>query len=297
MKKVSLMIPVYNAGDYLAEMLESVLGQTYPSIELILVNDGSTDHSADVFASYEERLKVTLDSVTFLSHAKNCSASSAMNTALPYCTGEYLMWADADDILQPENITKKVEFLEIHTDLVMVRSNGIQIDLKTGEMCELARPEDKKQQSVFENLMFSKTYCHCGCYMVRSDAFFNCYPNRRIPISRQGQNMQMLLPPASLSDCGYIDELLYVYRIHETNHSRSFVTYQQQLERYKGFYSLQMEVLPYCSCDEAVWDAKIAQYWKKEIANLQKMYLWEIRRKRNGEKRGNETESRDCNIS
>lgn len=285
MKKVSLIIPLYNAGLYFEDMLKSILEQSYRCIELIVVDDGSEDESAQIFACYRERLKEQLHTVVFLSHDKNCGAACAMNTALPYCTGEYLMWADADDILDPENIAKKVAYLETNPEFVIVRCNGIQQDMNTGKFCDLAKLEDKKIQSVFEGLLFSHTYCHCGCYMVRSEAFFSCYPQRRIPVSRQGQNMQMLLPPASLSECGFIDEKLYTYRIHSTNHSRSFVTYPQKVERYHGFEVMQLEVLPHCNCDQKIWSERIQQYWKCEREKLQKDYLCRIRRKLNGDKK------------
>lgn len=286
MKTVSLIVPVYNAGTYFSSMLDSVLAQTHPDIQLIVVDDGSTDDSPALFARYEQRLRQRLSEVILLTHAENQSASRAMNTALPHCRGEYLMWADADDLLAPDNIAKKVAFLEEHPELVMVRSNGVQIDLNTGETCELARPEDKCTQWVFEKLMFSQTYCHCGCYMVRSDAFFSCYPDRRIPVSRQGQNMQMQLPPASLSPCGYMDEILYTYRIHNSNHSRSFVTYPQRLERSNGFEAMQLEVLPHCRCEQEVWRQRIKQHWEKNRADLRREYVLRIRRKMNAE-RGN----------
>lgn len=277
MKSVSLIIPVYNAGEYFASMLESVLTQTYTNLQLIVVNDGSTDDSAAVFRRFEPRLRERFPSVLWLEHEYNESASQAMNTALPHCTGEYLMWADADDLLLPENVAHKVAFLDTHPEFALVRCNGTQTDLNTGEEQELAKPSDKYTQDVFETLLTSKTYCHCGCYMVRSEVFFSCYPERNIPVSRQGQNMQMLLPPASCSLCGYIDEMLYIYRIHTNNHSRSFVTYPQRLERFDGFEKLQRATLPHCRCDQTLWADKIDAIWSAARNDLRREYVLRIR--------------------
>lgn len=282
MKQVSLIVPVYNAGAYFSSMLESVLAQTYPEIQLILVDDGSTDDSPAVFRRHEQQLRDRFSCVHWLTHEKNESASQAMNTALPYCTGEYLMWADADDLLLPENVEKKVAYLESHPRQVMVRCNGLQVDLNTGAQQPLAKPADQISRPLFEALLTSKTYCHCGCYMVRSQAFFSCYPQRRIPVSRQGQNMQMLLPPASLSECGYIDEILYIYRIHATNHSRSFVSYPQRLERINGFEAMQLEILPHCRCDRREWEEKVRTLWSAARDDLRREYVLRIRRKMNG---------------
>ena len=89
--------------------------------------------------------------------------------------------------------------------------------------------------------------------------------------------MQMLLPPASLSDCGYIDDPLFLYRIHTTNHSLSFSHFPDLLERKKEFEQLQLRVLPHCRCDQKLWEAKIHLYWQQEIENLKNSYLYAIR--------------------
>ena len=284
MKTVSIIIPVYNAEEHLHMMLDSVLSQTYPHIQLIIVDDGSEDGSKDVIKEYEPRLKKRFSTVVCF-HNENMSASQAMNTALPHVNGEYLMWADADDLLSADNVAKKVQYLEQHPELVMVRSNGIQIDLNTGAQTELAKEDDKRTQWIFDKLMFSQTYCHCGCYMVRSDAFFSCYPQKKIAVSRQGQNMQMQLPPASLSECGYIDEFLYTYKIHSTNHSRSFVTYPQQVARANGFEEMQLKVIANCRCDIEEWAQKIKNYWSGVRDNLRREYAIIVRNKMLSEKK------------
>ena len=277
MHKVSIIVPIYNAEPYLREMLDSILAQTWQNIQLIAVNDGSTDRSEDVFRRCEPGLREKLSEVVYLRHEQNLSASEAVNTALPFCDGEYLFTADADDVLMPDNIRKKAEYLDRFPSLAMVRSNGVQFRQESGRYSEVAGPEDKRVKNIFENLLFFETFFIDGCYLLRSDAFFSCYPDRRIPVSRQGQNMQMLLPPASLSNCGYIDDILYQYRIHSTNHSRSFSRFPDTLKREMGFEQLQLEVLPHCRCDQKSWEAKIRRYWQRETDNLKQSYLDAIR--------------------
>ena len=270
MNKVSIIIPIYNAELYFREMLDSVLAQTWQNIQLIAVNDGSTDHSESIFREYEPGLKKRFSEVIYLRHEQNLSASEAVNTALPFCDGEYLCCVDADDILMPDNIRKKAEYLDQFPSLALVRNNGVRFCLESREYSELARPEDKQVRSVFKDLLFSGTFCHDGCYLLRSEAFFSCYPDRKIPVSRQGQNMQMLLPPASLSDCGYIDDILFQYRIHAANHSLSFRKLPDLLERKREFEQLQLAVLPHCQCDQELWKEKIHDYWLREIENLKR---------------------------
>ncbi|MBQ3705274.1 MAG: glycosyltransferase family 2 protein [Clostridia bacterium] len=278
MKKISLIIPVYNAEPWFQEMLNSVLAQTWPHIQLVIVNDGSTDRSEDIFLGCEPALKERLSEVIYLRHEQNLSASEAINTALPWCDGEYLCWADADDVLHPDSIRKKAEYLDRFPSLAMVRHNSVIFLQNSGRYAEIAKPEDKQVKNIFEDLLFSRTFCCPGCYMLRSEVFFACYPGRKIPVSRQGQNMQMLLPPASVSDCGYMDDRLFLYRIHGANHSLSFSRFPDLLERKKEFEQLQLRVLPHCRCDREWWEARIHRYWQQETEDLKKSYLSAIRR-------------------
>lgn len=91
---ISVVIPVYNAETYLRRCLDSLLSQTYQNIELILVNDGSTDHSAQILEEYaakDKRLKVV--------HKPNGGVSSARNLGLELVTGDYITFVDADDFV------------------------------------------------------------------------------------------------------------------------------------------------------------------------------------------------------
>jgi glycosyltransferase involved in cell wall biosynthesis len=100
MFKVSVIIPVYNVEKYLAECLNSVCGQTLRDIEIICVNDGSTDGSAKILAGYkkkDKRLKVITQ--------KNKGQSAARNAGLSAASGQYLYFMDSDDVLKPDALT------------------------------------------------------------------------------------------------------------------------------------------------------------------------------------------------
>src|SRR5699024_6957900 len=99
---VSIIVPIYNAEDSLHNCIESVLEQTYPHIELILVNDGSTDLSKKIcnhYVSLDERIKVI--------HQENAGPSSARNRGIEYAIGDYVQLVDADDDIKP-NMTERV---------------------------------------------------------------------------------------------------------------------------------------------------------------------------------------------
>jgi len=102
MPKISVIVPVYNVEIYLARCLDSLLNQTLKEIEIIVVNDGSTDNSGEILKLYEKkypnRIKVL--------NKENGGLSDARNYGIPYATGEYIAFIDSDDYIEPEMYEK-----------------------------------------------------------------------------------------------------------------------------------------------------------------------------------------------
>lgn len=106
-KKVSIVVPVYNVRKYLCECLDSLLAQTYKEIEIVLVDDGSTDESNSIcrqYANKDKRIKLIVQ--------KNQGAAMAKNTGLDNTTGDYITFLDSDDLVEPQWIETMVETLE-----------------------------------------------------------------------------------------------------------------------------------------------------------------------------------------
>jgi len=96
MPRISIIIPVYNTEQYLAKCIESVINQTYINLEILLVNDGSTDSSLDICNAYASN-----DSRVVVINKQNGGVSSARNSGLEVATGEYIGFVDSDDFLSP----------------------------------------------------------------------------------------------------------------------------------------------------------------------------------------------------
>ena len=94
---ISVIIPVYNVAAYLPECLESILVQDYANLEIILIDDGSTDDSGVICNNYAQK-----DARVKVIHQKNGGAAAAKNAGLRVATGEYLAFADSDDYLEPD---------------------------------------------------------------------------------------------------------------------------------------------------------------------------------------------------
>lgn len=109
--KISIVIPAYNASNYLAEAIDCALAQTYPHVEIIVVNDGSKDDGATerVALSYGEKIRYF--------HKENGGSSSALNMGIANMTGEWFSWLSHDDLYVPEKLERQIAYISsLHLD-------------------------------------------------------------------------------------------------------------------------------------------------------------------------------------
>jgi len=130
---VSVIIPCYNQAHFLDEAIESVLTQTYPNREIIVVDDGSTDNTAEVAGRYSAVRHI---------YQENAGPSAARNTGVTKSRGEYLVFLDADDRLLPEALEIGVDCLRQHPECAFV-SGHCRLIVTDGSL--LAKP---KQPSI-----------------------------------------------------------------------------------------------------------------------------------------------------
>lgn len=109
---VSVIVPAYNAGRTIDATLQSVFGQTYRHIEVIVVDDGSTDDTAERVAAWGDR-------VVFLRQA-NAGPAAARNRAIERARGDFIAFLDADDVWLPEKLEQQTELLSAHPDAAML---------------------------------------------------------------------------------------------------------------------------------------------------------------------------------
>lgn len=115
----SVLMPVYNEGRYVRDAVDSILGQTFSDFELIIVNDGSTDETARILASYSDpRIRI-------IAHQGNLGRPQARNSALDAARGKYIVWMDADDISLSDRLAKQHAFMESRPQIAV--SGGAQM--------------------------------------------------------------------------------------------------------------------------------------------------------------------------
>ena len=158
---ISVIIPVYNAADSIRNTVEGLMGQGFPSLEVILVNDGSTDGSAaecDSLASMYEGVHVI--------HKPNGGVSSARNAGLGAASGEYVMFLDADDMLKPGSLEKMAAF---DADIIM---GGFE-KVVGSEVIEVNKPSDMKIYEGMEGVssFLDDNIGEKDCFLLNSSCF------------------------------------------------------------------------------------------------------------------------------
>lgn len=112
---VSVIMPVHNGAQFLREAIESALAQDYTPVEIIVVDDGSTDATPQILASFGSRIRHIRQT--------NSGAAAARNAALQASRGEYLAFLDADDLWLPQKLRVQIDYLGSHPDVDLVASS------------------------------------------------------------------------------------------------------------------------------------------------------------------------------
>lgn len=114
MPQVSVLMPVYNGEPFLGQAIESILQQTFADFEFIIINDGSTDRSAEIVQSYAD------SRIRYFENERNIGLTRSLNHGLSLVQGPYIARMDADDVSLPQRLGKQVDFLDAHPDVGVV---------------------------------------------------------------------------------------------------------------------------------------------------------------------------------
>jgi glycosyltransferase involved in cell wall biosynthesis len=151
---VSVILPTYNQADYLPAALDSIFQQTWRDFELIVVNDGSTDNTADVLADYQERYSFTVI------HKQNGKLPRALNTGFEQARGKYLTWTSSDNIMLPCMLESLVQALDDNPAVGFVYADWEVID-ENDELLATVRTLDHDR-----HLLMRINYVN-ACFMYR----------------------------------------------------------------------------------------------------------------------------------
>jgi glycosyltransferase involved in cell wall biosynthesis len=206
MDLVSVVIPCFNRDRFLRQTIESVMGQTYPRIEIITIDDGSTDGTREVLASFGAH-------ITVLEHPgrSNRGQSASINLGLTHAQGEYIALLDSDDLFGPRKIERQVEFLQLHPDVGLVYANGHGVD-ENGRILYEIYPPGHRENSDPQRVLLDCYFLVPNNALVRKTAFDQAGPFDET--LRAAQDHDMAIRLAEVTRIAYLDEHLFCYRRH-----------------------------------------------------------------------------------
>ncbi|MDR2979032.1 MAG: glycosyltransferase family 2 protein [Bacteroidales bacterium] len=238
---VSIITPCYNTGHLIHRLLDSILNQDYTNIELFVMDDGSTDNSKEVIASYIPAFEEKGYSLTYV-YQDNSGQSAAINNALKFVNGEFLVWPDSDDYYAYSNVISRfVQILENSDETTgMVRCLPSFIDEFTLKPLNNNYPLIQKYNDcLFEPCLFHEEnfWFGAGDYMVKMNVLDKCISQRTIYTAKDaGQNWQLMLPVLYKYRCITISERLYNVLARNDSHSRGqYKTFEQQCIKFDTY--------------------------------------------------------------
>jgi len=228
-KKVSIIIPCYNQGKFVADAINCALEQTYKNIEIVVVNDGSNDNSADIIKSFADKYK----NILFFDEKENKGVVYARNMAIEACQGEYILPLDADDKIDKTYVEKAVEILDKNPKIGMVYCKARYF----GDKNEFWKLPD------FNKSLFLYVNCIFNCALFRKSDFLKA-GKYKYNMEYGSEDWDLWLSFVEMGLEPYrLNEILFQYRIHSKesrNHKSSKYTEQLFLELIKNHTNLYL---------------------------------------------------------
>ncbi len=205
---ISILMPVYNAGDFLVEAIKSIKKQTYRNWELIAINDGSTDNSLEIlkrFAKRDKRIKI-------IGFSQNKGLAYALNLGIKKAKGEFLARMDADDISLPNRLEKQLKFLLKHKEIILVGTQVEMVDEKGSFINKKFFPVNHKK--IYE-MMFEMMPVQHATILTYSKIMKKClYENHTT-----AEDVSMFFKLLSMGKLANTKEVLYKYRLRKNSNS------------------------------------------------------------------------------
>lgn len=210
---ISIIVPVYNAEEYIKKCLDSIVNQTYKDLEIILVDDGSPDSSGaicDEYAKNDSRIKVI--------HKENGGLSSARNAGLNVASGEYITFIDSDDYIEEDTISSVVDaILQKQVEIVLIREKQVN---QNGETTKIVgdTPTNttfyKEKEFLVELVLGKQINGACDKFYKRE-----CIKDLRFEEGRHhGEDMLFNVCYLScVKNVGYVDSIKYSYVANENS--------------------------------------------------------------------------------
>ncbi len=252
---ISLIAPCYNISGVCDKFFESLLSQTYTNIELIIVNDGSTDETEKKVLSYKEALEAVGYTFKYI-YQENKGLGGAVNTGLKHVDGEFLCWADPDDYFENNSFELRLNYMLEHPNCAIVSSDAYTVNGDNKKLLSISFPHTKEPKQ-FDWLLKKESMFCSGCHMIRMSCFDKVNPKRDIYEYRRGQNWQLLLPIYYEYDRDFLEIPLYNYVVYDNSMSHIKETYEQKVQRNNEHKTVILETLKRMKLEDEALLSKI----------------------------------------
>lgn len=212
---VTILLPVFNGAKYIDKAVESIINQTYTNIELLVIDDGSSDETLEILSKYND------DRMQVIANKENKGLIYSLNKGISLAKGKYILRMDADDVSMPERTATQVEFMELHKNIGVSGTWLETFGLKEAEIwSSMTNDEEIKANLLFVSNLFHPTT------IIRTQLLRD---------TGLTYNQDMLLVEdydlwARLKNhCGFgnIPQVLLRYRLHDSNQNKQRKALQQ----------------------------------------------------------------------
>ena len=237
---VSVLMPVHNDQDFLSHSIDSILNQSYPNFEYIIINDFSTDKSDGIIRKYKNA-----DSrIKYLQNKSHLEISKTLNIGINACKGKYIVRMDADDISHENRIEKQVHFMESNPDIGVCGSQASLFGDRKGSFF----------LSFYKEHIDLKVVLILGSAIIHPSAIIrsSILKENNIRYNEQrkyAEDAELWYRISKYSKLANLEESLIQYRIHETNRSKI----KQKLTQ-RDMYLLRLEILSELFPDQNIPD-------------------------------------------
>lgn len=224
-KMVSVCIPAFNAEDYINDALISLLNQSYNNIEIIILDDCSTDNTVEIINSYLS----LFNDIKFIKNDINIGYLESFNKLLSHTNGEYICFLDADDWISKDKILLQVEFLNKNKDIGAV-GTSIQRADRNGRLLNIEK-YPKTNDEIVNYFHEKQDVCFCGSsLMIRKSTLDAVGGYNNFFKDCPGEDYDWILRMSLVTKLANIDEVLYFYRFSENSLTRK--VYYDVKQRY-----------------------------------------------------------------
>lgn len=202
---ISVVMPVYNAGKFLKQAIESILNQTYSDFEFIIINDGSIDDTESIILSYTDTR------ITYVVNSSNLGIVETLNKGIEAAKGKYLARMDADDIALPKRFEKQYHYMEENPSIAVCGAQVFYIDVEGTKFDESNVPIDDK--GIKLQMLFQNSFVHPA-------TFFRTEVIKKYKYQsdfQYAEDYYLLARIATDKKVANLSEPLLSYRVHKLN--------------------------------------------------------------------------------